>query len=75
MSASPRRPFRQWIKRPPQRTIALLLTVLLAICGGYAVWNPGRDTPMANDRKTNGLWLQHGWIGHDSWFIEHKFDT
>ena len=48
------------------RVAALALAVsLLAGCGSGAP--DGRY-----DRGRNGLWLQHGWLGHDSWFHRYK---
>jgi hypothetical protein len=26
----------------------------------------------SHDVKTNGIWLQHGWLGDDKWFQRHK---
>ena len=36
---------------------------------GYALWSPGSDIADGRfDRGENGIWLEHGWLGHDSWF-------
>src|SRR5688572_21637954 len=61
-----------FVKRPPWRTICggavLVLVVLLA----RAVWRPGWNVRDGrHDRGRNGIWLQHGWLGHDRWFIEN----
>jgi len=34
-----------------------------------AMWSPGEIiTDGRHDLKTNGIWIQHGWLGDDSWF-------
>ena len=40
----------------------------------YSRWTPGKDfTDGRHDCKANGIWIQHGWIGDDRWFInDHK---
>jgi len=35
----------------------------------YQIWTPGkRMTDGRHDLKSNGIWLQHGWLGDDAWF-------
>jgi hypothetical protein len=64
--------FWQFIKRPPWRTIALGLAIILLILTARAIWRPGHIvTDGRHDLARNGMWLQHGWLGHDSWFIEN----
>ena len=65
----------QRLRRPPWRTLLLLLAVLG--CGGlaYLIWSPGeRVTDGRNDLRTNGMWLQHGWLGDEAWFEENGRD-
>jgi hypothetical protein len=61
------------VLRPPWRTIvggALLFAILFA---WYATWQPGSDIRDGrHDLAQNGIWLAHGWIGADSWFVENE---
>jgi hypothetical protein len=64
--------------RPPIR-IRLLRTLLLtaavlAVMGvPYWIWTPGSDIRDGrHDRGQNGLWLAHGWLGADEWFIRNN---
>lgn len=62
----------QAVKRPPWRTVVPATTLLLLVLVGRMVWSPGRDvTDGRHDGSNNGIWLQHGWLGHDSWFVEN----
>ena len=58
--------------RPPWRTIiggALLLAIFF---GSYAAWQPGKDIQDGrHDLGRNGIWLSHGWLGADRWFVEN----
>ena len=68
---------RHWkiFLKPPLRTLFLLLAVLGLLYLGYQVWTPGvRVTDGRHDLGQNGLWLQHGWLGHDSWFQRYGKD-
>ncbi len=49
------------------------VAVLLALGGAYLLfWNPGTDIrDGSHDRRENGLWLAHGWMGGDQWFTEY----
>ena len=58
------------ILRPPWRTIAGGIIVLAIFLGAYAAWQPGLDiTDGRHDLGQNGIWLGHGWLGDDEWFI------
>lgn len=62
-----------WIRRPPQRLFGPLLALSFLLFVAHSFWQPGRDfTDGRHDLKTNGLWLQHGWLGADSWFVENQ---
>lgn len=62
-----------WIRRPPQRTIAALFFIFLVLFITHSLWRPGRDvTNVRHDLARNAMWLQHGWMGADSWFVENK---
>jgi hypothetical protein len=62
------------ILRPPWRTIVGGALVLGIFFGSYAAWQPGLDVRDGrHDLGKNGIWLSHGWLGADSWFVEnHK---
>jgi len=55
--------------------ILLLLTVPAILGLAYLIWSPGdcvRDG--RHDLGTNGIWIQHGWLGDDSWFQRYGKD-
>ena len=51
------------------RIIAILL-LFLGLAGlAYLVYSPGEViTDDRRDLETNGIWLQHNWVGNDQWF-------
>jgi hypothetical protein len=58
--------------KPPWRTIAGGILVLLIFFGAYAAWQPGADIRDGrHDLGSNGIWIGHGWLGADKWFIEN----
>jgi hypothetical protein len=62
----------QRIKRPPWRTIVPGLTLILALWLGYLLWSPGLDVRDGrHDRGRNAIWLSHGWLGSDAWFVQN----
>ena len=55
---------------------ALRIVVVLAIILGipalcYWIWQPGSSEPLSEYRN-NAIWLGHGWLGNDSWFIRNN---
>jgi hypothetical protein len=41
----------------------------------YLVWSPGKRVHDGrHDLRTNGIWIQHGWLGDDSWFKRNRKD-
>jgi len=63
------------LKRPPWRTILLFCTVPGVLYLAYFVWSPGIRVPDGrHDLRTNGIWIQHGWLGDDSWFQRYRKD-
>lgn len=55
--------------------ILLLLAVAMAAAiawRGCAVRRP--VTEGKYDLRTNGIWLQHGWLGDDGWFLRNRRD-
>lgn len=38
----------------------------------YLLWHPGLDVRDGrHDRGNNGIWLSHGWLGGDDWFVRN----
>jgi len=65
----------QHVTRPPWRTIYACLGLALLTCAAYALWSPGESaTDGRHDLRTNGIWMQHGWLGADAWFQENGRD-
>jgi len=65
----------QHLNRPPLRTILLLVAVLGILGLTYLLWSPGeRVFDGRHDLKTNGIWIQHGWLGNDLWFQRNQKD-
>jgi hypothetical protein len=66
---------QQQRKRPPRRRI-LLLCALIGLLGlAYLAWSPGQHVyDGRHDRRTNGIWIQHGWLGGDLWFQQYRKD-
>lgn len=54
--------------------VLAVLAVLGAVLGiAYAVWTPGLDVRDGrHDRGHNGIWLAHGWLGADEWFVRYR---
>ncbi len=64
--------FRDKLIRPPWRTLVPACCLLLVIFLGYLVWSPGLDVlDGRDDRGHNGIWLSHGWLGGDDWFVKN----
>ena len=52
--------------------IVAALTIILgvpALC--YLGWQPGSNEPLP-EYANNAIWLGHGWLGDDSWFIRNN---
>ncbi len=61
------------ILRPPWRTLVGGTFVLVIFFGAYAAWQPGRDIRDGrHDLGRNGIWLGHGWLAADKWFVDNK---
>jgi hypothetical protein len=64
---------RPYLKRPPWRTTLLLLTVIGLLDLAYLAWSPGKRVLDGRyDLRTNGIWIQHGWLGDDLWFQQYQ---
>ena len=61
------------IVKPPWRTLIACIVLLSVFLLGYHIWTPGRVIhDGSHDLKSNGIWLQHGWLGDNKWFQQHK---
>lgn len=56
--------------RPPWRTLVVAAALLGAGALAYGLWSPGVEDLMGrHSRGRNALWMQHGWLGDDAWFV------
>jgi len=65
----------QYLKRSPWRTLLLPIAIFGVSGLAYLLWSPGitvRDG--RHDLRSNGIWLQHGWLGDDLWFKRNGKD-
>jgi len=53
------------------RIVAALAVILGIPAIAYLLWQPGSNTPLP-EYANNAIWLGHGWMGDDSWFIRNK---
>lgn len=59
----------------PVRVLAAVFVFALVIVVGWIAWEPGVViVDGRHDRGHNGIWLQHGWLGDDEWFIRNSKD-
>ncbi|MFH1929403.1 MAG: glycosyl hydrolase family 18 protein [Chloroflexota bacterium] len=62
-------------RKAPQPRVILLLAVLALVTVAYGIWSPGQIVEDGrNDLGYNGIWLQHGWLGDDAWFVRYDRD-
>jgi hypothetical protein len=62
-------------RRPPWRTFLATGAVFGFAVVAYLIWQPGADLRDGrHDLRTNGIWMQHGWLGADAWFSENARD-
>lgn len=48
------------------------LAMLGSAAGAWLAWHPGQILRSgAHDRGTNGVWMAHGWLAHDHWFMQN----
>jgi hypothetical protein len=60
---------RASVRRVARAIVCLFGLILL----GYVMWRPGVDVRDGrNDRGSNAVWLAHGWLGADKWFLENN---
>ncbi|MBM3162373.1 MAG: hypothetical protein FJZ79_03420 [Chlorobi bacterium] len=63
------------IMRRSLHLILLLPVIALVTAFAWHAMSPGRSvTEGRADLRTNGIWLQHGWIGDDEWFLRNRRD-
>ncbi len=61
------------ITRPPWRTLFVIIMLAGLSALAYTIWTPGSIVlDGSHDVQTNGIWLQHGWLGDDAWFQRYK---
>ena len=53
------------------RIIAALAVILGIPALGYLIWQPGNEARLP-DFANNAIWIGHGWLGDDAWFIRNK---
>ncbi|MGD9321055.1 MAG: glycoside hydrolase family 18 protein [Desulfobacteraceae bacterium] len=64
-----------YLKRPPWRTVLLLFIVVGFLGLAYLAWTPGkRVRDGRHDLGSNGIWVEHGWLGDDLWFSRNRMD-
>jgi len=55
--------------------IVSVLFMFCIIIGVYYLWSPGDQIAGGRyDRRTNGIWIQHGWLGDNYWFESNGRD-
>lgn len=60
------------LKQPPWRTLVPGVCALLLLPLCYWTWSPGLEVSDGrHDRGRNGIWISHGWLGDDGWFIQN----
>lgn len=59
----------KFLKLPSRRATLIWLAILLLMPITWLAWTPGADIRDGrHDLGTNGIWMQHGWMGADEWF-------
>jgi len=53
--------------------VLLAVTATIGVAAlSYVLWRPGIDVRDGrHDRGSNAVWLAHGWLGADEWFIKY----
>ena len=63
------------LKRPPWRALLLLITLLGMTSLACFLRSSGKTVRDGrHDFRSNGVWLQHSWLGDDSWFNRNERD-
>jgi len=54
------------------RPILLLPAIAIVAALAWHAWRPVRSVADGrHDLRTNGIWIQHGWLGDDGWFLRN----
>ena len=59
------------LEKSALRIVAALAIILGIPALFYWVWQPGSNAPLP-EYSNNAIWLGHGWLGDDSWFIRNN---
>lgn len=63
------------VAHPYRRSLLRIAGALVLLLAVYSLWTPGmRVRDGRHDPGTNGIWLQHGWLGDDAWFDRNQRD-
>lgn len=63
---------RIFFLRAPWRVPFVALTLVLALSLAYGLWQPGAVVQDGHhDKARNAIWLSHGWLGDDAWFLRN----
>jgi hypothetical protein len=55
------------------RTILRFGIIVIISVAIYLLWSPGKyEQSGRNDLRSNGIWIQHGWLGDDQWLLRNK---
>ena len=56
-----------------RRVIIGVAIVIALLVLGYFLWQPGMDVRDGrHDRGCNAIWIAHGWLGADEWFVRNN---
>src|SRR5262245_39479860 len=62
-----------FVRRRPRVSVAALTAVILIAGAALLIRSRGATAHnRRHDLGRNGIWLQHGWLGHDLWFQNNK---
>ena len=61
------------LEKSALRIVAALAFILGIPALGYLIWQPGSEAPLP-DFANNAIWIGHGWLGDDAWFIRNGRD-
>ncbi len=62
----------QNILKSATRILTVVIAVLAVTALGYWIWEPGKDfTDGRHNRGRNAIWISHGWLGADEWFVRN----
>lgn len=58
-----------------QRTILRYCIIVIIFATIYLLWSPGKHGLSGrHDLRSNGIWIQHAWLGDDQWFARNNKD-